>query len=212
MIGLNPFQEHLLEAFFARETGFFLTGAAALAGYHLHHRECETIELSTLEDRVQAGEAALLEAASDAGSKFQRLPAEDGCGRFLIRRGEESLVVDVRRDLSPQLEPEKAVIGNVSVDGPTDITAKVLCSLRKEPSLNDLVDLRALEINGYGVEDHLGSAAAKDAELTPAELVRALSELEIDDNAALPEDVTAADLRSYLAVLVLRLTSIAART
>ena len=68
MIGLNPFQEHLLEAFFARETGFFLTGATALAGYHLHHRVTENLELCTLEDRVRVGEAALLEAASDAGA------------------------------------------------------------------------------------------------------------------------------------------------
>jgi len=212
VIGLNPFQEHLLEAFFARETGFFLTGSTALAGYHLHHRVTENLELCTLEDRVRVGEAALLEAASDAGAKVQRLPADESCGRFLLRRGEDSLVVDIKRDTGPQVDPEKTVIGNILVDGPNDITVKKMCALLADAEVNDLIDLRALEIAGYTIEDHIGSAARKDPEMTPAELVRVLSEFEIDNNAEIPSDVDPADLRSYLAVLVLRLTSMAART
>ena len=68
MMGLNEFQEEVLEAFFAREDGFFLTGGAALAGYHIHHRATESLELCTIEDRVRLGEAALLEVASDIGA------------------------------------------------------------------------------------------------------------------------------------------------
>ena len=209
MIGLNPFQEEVLDAFFSRETGFFLTGSAALAGYHIHHRMTQSLELCTLEDRVRAGEAALLEAVNDIGAKVQRLPASELSGKFLLRRGEESLVVEIARDLCPQIDPEKMVVGEVLVDGPNEITAKSLCALRSRCELRDLVDLRALEIAGYTVEDHIGSAALKDPELTPAELVRALSELEIEDDMKLPGDVNPADVRSYLAVLVLRLTNLA---
>lgn len=36
---LTPLQRDLLDAFFAREQGFFLTGGAALAGFYLRHRE-----------------------------------------------------------------------------------------------------------------------------------------------------------------------------
>ena len=88
--------------------------------------------------------------------------------------------------------------------------ARILCSLRSHYELNDLVDLRALEIAGYSVEDHMEAAAHRDPEVTPAKLVRALAELEIEDDMKLPGDVSVADLRSYLAVLSLRLSSLAA--
>ena len=76
--------------------------------------------------------------------------------------------------------------------------------------LNDLVDLRALEIAGHTVEDHIEAAAHRDPDVTPAALVKALSELEIGDDDMPPGEVSAADIRSYIAVLMLRLTSLAA--
>jgi hypothetical protein len=212
MIGLDPFQEEVLEAFVARETGFFLTGGAALAGYHIHHRATGSLELCTIEDRVRVGEAALLEVASDIGAKIQRLEAPEAYGKFLLRRGDDSLVVNIAQDLCPQVEPDKTIIGDLRVDAPKEITARILCALRSHFGLGDLVDLRALEIAGYTVEDHLEAATHRDPEVTPAALVRALSEFEIGEDETPPGDVSAADLRSYVAVLVLRLTSLAART
>ena len=212
MIGLDPFQEEVLEAFFARESGFFLTGGAALAGYHIHHRETKSLQLRTVEDRVRVGEAALLEVAIDIGAKIQRLEAPEAFGKFLLRREDDSLVVNIAQDLCPQVQPEKTVIGEIKVDRPKEITAKILSSLRTHFGLGELVDLRALEIAGYAVEDHLEAAAHRDPEVTPAELVRALSEFEFGDDEQPPGDISASDLRSYVAVLVLRLTSLAARS
>jgi len=212
MIGLDPFQEEVLEAFVARENGFFLTGGAALAGYHIHHRATRSLELCTIEDRVRVGEAALLEVASDIGAKIQRLEAPEAYGKFLLRRGDDSLVVNIAQDLCPQVQPEKTIIGELRIDRPKEITARILCALRSHFGPGDLVDLRALEIAGYTVEDHLEAATHRDPEVTPAELVRALSEFEIGEDETPPGDVSAADLRSYVAVLVLRLTSLAART
>jgi len=212
MIGLDPFQEEVLEAFFARESGFFLTGGAALAGYHIHHRETKSLQLRTVEDRVRVGEAALLEVAIDIGAKIQRLEAPEAFGKFLLRREDDSLVVNIAQDLCPQVQPEKTVIGEIQVDRPKEITAKILSSLRTHFWLGELVDLRALEIAGYTVEDHLEAAAHRDPEVTPAELVRALSEFEFGDDEQPPGDISASDLRSYVAVLVLRLTSLAARS
>ncbi len=211
MMGLDSFQEEVLEAFFARESGFFLTGGAALAGYHIHHRATESLELRTVEDRVRVGEAALLEVASDIGAKIQRIEAPETNGKFLLRREDDSLVVNIERDLCPQVEPEKTIIGNIRVDRPKEIAARVLCCLRSNIGLGDLVDLRALEIVGYTVDDHLEAATYRDPEVTPAELVRALSDFEIGDEARPPGDVSTADLRSYVAVLILRLTSLAAK-
>jgi hypothetical protein len=48
---LDPFQQELLAAFFAREQRFFLTGGAALAGFHLGHRE--TRDLDGSKERVR---------------------------------------------------------------------------------------------------------------------------------------------------------------
>jgi len=212
MMGLDSFQEEVLEAFFVRESGFFLTGGAALAGYHIHHRATESLEFCTVDDRVRDGEAALLEVASDIGAKIQRIEAPETNGKFLLRRGDDSLVVSVARDLCPQVQPEKTISGNIRVDRPKEITARILCRLRSHFGLGDLVDLRALEIVGYTVEDHFEAATHRDPEVTPAELVRALSEFEIADDDRPPGEVSTADLRSYIAVLILRLTSLAART
>jgi len=212
MIGLDEFQEEVLEAFFAREGGFFLTGGAALAGYHIHHRATQSLQIFTVEDRVRVGEAALLEVASDIGAKIQRLEAPEAFGKFLLRRGDGSLVVNIGRDLCPQVQPEKTIIGEIRVDRPKEITARILCALRSYFGLGDLVDLRALEIAGYTVEDHIEAAAHRDPEVTPAELVRGLSDFEIGDDEQPPGDVSAADLRSYVAVLLLRLTSLAAKS
>lgn len=44
---LTPLQVAVLDAFFATERGFFLTGGGALVGYHLQHRETTDLDLFT---------------------------------------------------------------------------------------------------------------------------------------------------------------------
>lgn len=44
---LTPLQREILERFFARQSGFFLTGGGALAGFHLGHRETHDLDLFT---------------------------------------------------------------------------------------------------------------------------------------------------------------------
>jgi hypothetical protein len=211
MMGLVPFQEDVLEGFFAREKDFFLTGSSALAGYHIHHRSTRSLKLCTLEDRVRDGEAALLEVAGDIGAKIQRLEAPEAFGKFLLRRGDDALIVDIEQDLCPQVQPEKTKIGEIWVDRPKEITARLLCSLCSYFGLEELVDLRAVEIAGYTVEDHIEAAAHRDPNVTPEAIVTSLSDFEIGDDEVPPGDISAADLRSYLAVLILRLTSLAAQ-
>lgn len=45
---LTRLQVEVLAAFFEREQRFYLTGGAALAGYHLGHRETHALDLFTL--------------------------------------------------------------------------------------------------------------------------------------------------------------------
>src|SRR5437773_2130277 len=57
---LSPLQEEILGAFFQREDRFFLTGGAALAGFHLMHRRTADLDLFTDgPDLLDAGETAL---------------------------------------------------------------------------------------------------------------------------------------------------------
>jgi hypothetical protein len=46
---LTAIQQEVLRAFFERERGYFLTGGAALAGYHLAHRSMDDLELFTVD-------------------------------------------------------------------------------------------------------------------------------------------------------------------
>ena len=49
----------MLEAFFGKESRFFLSGGGALAGFHLGHRETDDLDLFTTEDVLDQGATAL---------------------------------------------------------------------------------------------------------------------------------------------------------
>ena len=46
MSRLDSLQQEVLEAFFGYESGFFLTGGAALAGFHLGHRTTKDLDIA----------------------------------------------------------------------------------------------------------------------------------------------------------------------
>jgi hypothetical protein len=204
---LDPFQQELLEAFFAREQRFFLTGGAALAGFHLGHRPTRDLDLFTAERALEDGIAALRTAATDLGATLEALRTSPTFHRFLVARRSQSVVVDLVEDGAPQLEP-KLSFGTLRVDSPREILANKLCTLLSRAELRDLVDVRALEEAGYRVEDAIEPATRKDGGLTAGQLAWVLSELEIGEDAR-PPGVSASDLREYLERLVGRLTRLA---
>jgi predicted nucleotidyltransferase component of viral defense system len=207
--GLDRFQRDLLEAFFAREQSFFLTGGAALVGFYLHHRQTLDLDLFTTEDNLEDGEAALLDAVQELGATVERLRTSTNFRRFLVRRGNESVVADLVRDLAPQIDTEKPFRDGIRIDSPREIMANKLCTLLSRGELRDLVDVMALEGAGYKVEDHFELAARKDAGLTPAQLAWVLSQLEIGEDASPPGGIPADELREYLDELIQRLTELA---
>ena len=78
---LSQIQKDVLVAFFAREHGFYLTGGAALAGYHLGHRETSDLELFTSD--AAAFERArhvlrMLQEVSAARSRSDRMRPVSG--------------------------------------------------------------------------------------------------------------------------------------
>ena len=69
----------------------------------------------------------------------------------------------------------------------------------------DLLDLLFLERHGLKIEDALRPALEKDGGCTPAALAWVLAEVSIPDGIAVPGGVSAAELRQFVADLVVRL-------
>lgn len=199
----------MLEAFFRRESAFFLTGGAALAGFYLGHRESQDLDLFTTESTLERGSTALREVAAEMGASLEALRTAPDFQRFLLRLGDEALVVDLVRERVPQLYPEKRRVGVVFVDPPEEILANKLCTLLSRAELRDLVDVKALEEAGYRVEDHIAAANRKDGGLTAAQLAWVLGDLELGDEAKPPGGVSVTELREYLGGLRARLARMA---
>jgi hypothetical protein len=203
---LSPLQREVLEAFFRRESGFYLTGGAALAGFHLGHRTTEDLDLFTATDRLVEGEAALSSAAAEIGARLERLITAPDFRRWLATRADEGVVVDLVLDRAGGGSPETLRFGNVRVDSPAEILANKLCTLLSRAEPRDLVDVWALERTGLRVEDALPRAREKDGGLTPAQLAWVLSEVRIGDDAPVPGGGSVVELRRYLSDLCRRLT------
>ncbi|MDP9122819.1 MAG: nucleotidyl transferase AbiEii/AbiGii toxin family protein [Acidobacteriota bacterium] len=206
---LDKLQREVLAAFFALERGFFLTGGAALAGFHLGHRRTQDLDLFTTEDRLEEGVSALRAAALEAGAVVEAVRSSPDFRRFLLRRGEESVVVDLVRDPTPQLFSEKPLFGNIRVDPPAEIMANKICTLLSRAEIRDLVDVWSLEKAGLSVEETLPAAAMKDGGLTPGQLAWVLSQIRIGDDAVIPGAPSVEELRRYLQELAERLTRLA---
>lgn len=95
---LTVLQRDFLTAFFARESRFFLTGGAALAGFYLHHRETHDLDLFTLADVLDDGVALVMEISREFGASIESIRTSPDFRRFLMRRGSEAVVIDLVRE------------------------------------------------------------------------------------------------------------------
>ncbi len=208
---LSPLQEDILRFFFQREDRFFLTGGAALAGFHLKHRRTADLDLFTdksldTAEVLDAGEAALRAVAAHIGATIENVQTEPEIRRRLVERGKDRVVVDLAVDRAAQGYPDKLRVGDIRVDPQEEILANKLCTLLSRSEVRDYVDVLALERAGLRVEDALDLAMRKDGGLTPATLAWVLEQVEIGDDARIPGGVTPEELRRFLATLIERLT------
>jgi len=203
---LTSMQRDLLEAFFRRESRFFLTGGAALAGYYIGHRDTADLDLFTTADLLAEGEVALHAAAGEVGASVESIQTAPDFRRRLVRRVTEGVVVDLVHDRAPQGPEPKRQFGAVRVDPPEEILANKLCALLSRAEPRDLVDVLALERAGHRAEGAIELARQKDAGLTPAQLAWVLSHITIPDDAAVPGGLVPSELRSFLSGLIVRLT------
>jgi Nucleotidyl transferase AbiEii toxin, Type IV TA system len=206
---LSRLQTELLESFFQRETRFFLTGGAALAGFWLGHRRTEDLDLFTTSDVLDEGDDALREASREIGAAVESVQVSPTFRRRLVRRGDESVIVDLVRDDAPQGEAGKVKRGDVVLDSAEEILANKLCALLERAEVRDLVDVLFLERAGLRVEKALPLAARKDGAVSAAQLAWILSTMRIGSDARIPGDVSAATLREFVSSLERRLAVLA---
>jgi hypothetical protein len=93
---LTALQRELLDAFFAREQRFFLTGGGALAGFYLGHRSTEDLDLfSPPGPDLDDGVRAMQDAATSCRASSSMLRSFEAFKRLLVTRGDEQCVVDI---------------------------------------------------------------------------------------------------------------------
>jgi len=206
---LSRFQREILEGFFERQEGFFLTGGGALAGYHLGHRSTQDLDLFTRSDLMDEGDRTLLELAAGIGAEVEPLTTSPAFRRRLVRRGDATVIVDLVLDRTPRGAEEPRLHGKVAVDPPAEILANKLCTLLSRAELRDMVDVMALEAAGHDLEGALALAARKDSGLSPAQLAWVLSQVRIGPDAEIPGGYSAAEVQDYLEALQERLTRMA---
>lgn len=201
---LSTLQRELLEAFFAlAPPGFFLTGGSALAGFYLGHRHSEDLDLFAPPPAdLDVGQRALDEAARSLKATVEVQVRYPDFRRSIVRRNEESTLVDLVLDRAPQVQVEKPRFGNIAVDSAREITANKLCALVGRCEVRDLVDLRALLEFGIELRQALEDAASKDAGVNAAVLAWLLSEVSIGADAPLPGGGSARELETWRNELV----------
>lgn len=203
---LTRLQHDVLSAFFAREQEFFLSGGAALAGYHLGHRETLDLDLfTTRPEAFERGRFVLADVAAAVGATLQVRQDAPGFRRVVLDRGGDAVVVDTVLDRVSQVVDDKPDIDGVRVDPPREILANKLCAVVGRAEERDLVDLWALERSGLRVEDALPDALAKDGGCTPATLAWLLDQVVIPEGLSLPGGAPARELREWIRGLVQRL-------
>jgi hypothetical protein len=206
---LTALQWAVLEKFFAVERDFFLSGGAALVGYHLCHRDTTDLDLfTTSADAFERARIVLPNVVGEIGGTVAVRQDAPGFRRLIVQRSGEELVVDLVRDVGPQLHP-KTDIDGVLVDPVEEIFSNKLTALVGRQEARDLVDVMELERRGLRVEDFIAEANAKDGGCTPATLSFLLKSWRIPDTAKLPAGYSAGELRAFKDALAERLAAAA---
>ncbi len=203
--GLTDLQSALLGAFFAIEKRFVLTGGGALIGFHLHHRTSDDLDLFTKPPvEIEDGVRSLHRAAESLGASVESTRTHPEFRRLLVRRGRESVMVDLVVDRAPDVDSHEDIRG-IRIHSLREIGANKICALVGRAEIRDLVDLRAILATGLDLKQLLADAERKDGGASPATLAWLLDGLRIAPDAKLPTGISAMDLDAFRRHLVAEL-------
>lgn len=207
--GLSRLQAELLREFFARERRFVLTGGGALVGFHLQHRTSDDLDLFTKPPvDLAEGRRALHAAAAAVGGTVESLRSYPEFQRVIVRRGEESAVVDLVIDRAPDVDAAVEGPDGIRMHSLREIAANKVCALLGRGEIRDLIDLRLILQQGFDLANVLADAERKDGGVAAATLAWVLDGIRIGPEVQLP-GVTAAELDLFRRELVVRLRALA---
>lgn len=171
---LTALQGRLLEVLAAVTPRWTLTGGAALAGFHLHHRSTRDLDLfwrgRDVLDREVEDSIAVIRGADFEVNVLQRAA---GFARLQVRDTREQVIVDLVAEPVPAIEPPveaKAGHRTIQLDSLHEILVNKLGALLHRAELRDLIDLQALLERGGDLARAMTDAARKDAGFSPVTL------------------------------------------
>jgi hypothetical protein len=168
---LSPLQQRILLQLAGIEPPWTLTGGAALAGFHTHHRETRDLDLffrpqSSLGPAV----AAVREQLERAGLQVAVLRTSPMFSQLEVRDDAGAVVVDLVADPTPIAEPPQPTplgTATILVDTPHQLLVNKLCALLSRSELRDLVDVRELLRRGGDLPRGLEDCPHQDAGFSP---------------------------------------------
>lgn len=208
---LSPLKKEFLEAFFERETRFFLTGGTALGVFYLQHRISYDLDLFSVNDfDWHDVDAALRDACREINADVEIIKSARYFRRYRLTRNSESELVDIVRDFNPQVDESKSSYGKINVDTIHEILLNKICTLISRCEIKDLIDLYFLDKNGFRVEDYVEEAKVKDGGLDPAMISYILARVKIDELPDyLVQNVSRKEFCDYVEHLRIYLASLA---
>ena len=126
--------------------------------------------------------------------------------RYRITREGDSIIVDLVKEVVPQVSQEKHSFDGIVVDTLADITANKVCTVISRIEIKDYIDLYFLGRAGYPLENYIALAQQKDTGVSQATLAFVLSEvrlLKVPDFMIAP--VSLVELQEYFHSLARKL-------
>jgi len=213
--GLTPLQEHALEVLAGLEPPWTLTGGAALAGFHLHHRGTRDLDFFW-HGREQLGDCAdeVVRRIRAAGLKVESLQRSGSFQRLRVSDDREVTLLDLVAEPVPPVEPALDVAHRavrIRIDTQHEILVNKLCALLGRAEFRDLIDVRAILAAGGDLARALRDAPKKDGGFSPLTLAWILRGLPVgamaEEEGVSPSD--ARELARFRDELVARLTAAA---
>ena len=202
---LSPLQRRALGILAPLTPRWTLTGGAALAGFHLHHRVTRDLDLFFRGQRLlgrmgQEAEALLTRAGLEAESLQRELTF---C-RLRVSDGEETTLVDLVAEPVPSLEDPITVLVfgvELQIDSRHEILVNKLCALLSRSEIRDLVDIDGLLAAGGDLERAVQDAPKKDGGFSGLTLAWLLRQFPMSPSGEHTEQERAAAERARLAIL-----------
>ena len=168
---LSALQEQVLVALSGLRPTWTLTGGAALAGFYTQHRETRDLDLFFHHERTLGSLVAdATRALVTAGMSVSTLRTTTTFAQLDVRRGADSVVVDLVADPTPIAEPAQPFLlgdATILVETPHQLLVNKLCALLSRSELRDLVDVRVLVESGVDLARALADCPGQDAGFSP---------------------------------------------